>query len=112
MITIQKPNFIYSTFEIDTFKSIYTHLTKFGVTTWSSRWSNVREKMCGNKGYIYLYHAEKHRKKVERKVVKGKRVSTIISRGHWKVRVYRFHKDNVVSAVQHKHHFTVVLKVQ
>lgn len=112
MITIQKPNFIYSKFEIDTFSSIYSRLASFGVPTWSNRWSNVREKIRGGDEYIYLYHAEKHRKKVERKVVKGKRVSTIISRGHWKIRIYRFRKENVVSAVQNKHHFNVVLKVQ
>ena len=112
MITIQKPNFIYSTFEIDTIDNIYSRLSRFGVPTWSSRWVNVRESLNKKDEYIYLYHAEKHRKKVERKVVKGKRVSTIISRGHWKIRIYRFRKESIVSAVQHKHHFNVVLKVQ
>lgn len=108
MIIIQKPNFIYSSFEIDTIDNIYSRLSRFGPPIWRCGLSNVRAK----DEYIYLYHAEKHRKKVERKVVRGNRVSTIISRGHWKVSVYRFHKENIVSAVQHKHHFNVVLKVQ
>ncbi len=109
MIKIQKPNFIYSTFEVTTFDNIYSRLSKYGIPTFGGKWSNVRVKFNNEDDYIYLYHAEKHRKKVERKVVRGKKVSTIISRGHWKVRVYRFRKGNVISSVQHKHHFTVVL---
>ncbi len=109
MIKIQKPNFLHSTFEVTTFDNIYTRLFNYGVPTWGSKWSNVRKNVRVKDDYIYLYHAEKHRKKVDRKVVRGKKVSTIISRGHWKVRVYRFLKWNVISAVQHKHHFTVVL---
>lgn len=117
MITIKKPNFVYSTFTITKFDEIYSRLARFGVPSWGggsdSRYSNVRvpvNRLTGSE-YIYVYHAEKHRKKVERTVVNGKKVSKIVEHGHWKVRVFRFRKGNIVSAEQFRKHFKVTISV-
>ena len=112
MITIQKPNFLHSSFTITTRDTLSIRISRFGIPTWGNKCENVRTGYRGNDDYIYVYHAEKHRKKVERKIVRGKKVSTIIEHGHWKVRVFKFKKDNIVSAKQFKNHFEVVLKVQ
>lgn len=110
MITIQKPNFLYSEFTVDTRNDLDYRLSRYGSQIWGSGYSNVRSGIKDD--YIYVFHAEKRRKKVERTVKRGKKVSTIISRGHWVVRVFRFKKTNVVKAEQFKNHFNVVLKVQ
>ena len=117
MITIKKTNFVYSTFTITKFDEIYSRLARFGAPTWGggsdSHYSNVRvpvNRLTGSE-YIYVYHAEKRRKKVERTVVRGKKVSKIVEHGHWKVRVFRFRKENIVSAEQFRHHFKVTINV-
>ena len=112
MITIQKPNFLHSSFTITTRDTLESRISRFGILTWINTCYGVRTPFRCNDDYIYVYHAEKHRKKVNRTITRGKKISTIIERGHWKVRVFKFKKDNIVSAKQFKNHFEVVLKVQ
>ena len=112
MIKIQKPNFLYSSFTIRSIKDVEWKLARFGNITYGSKIKNARAKINDDND-VYFFHAEKHRKKVERKISKnGKRTSKIISRTHWKVRVFRFRHENIVSGVQYKHHFEVTLKMQ
>jgi len=69
--------------------------------------------------YVYLTHFQKFRKKVYRhgdtfpKIFNDEMVltdaSTIVEHAHWKVTIYKFLIDRVISARQHTRRFDVVL---
>ena len=69
---------------------------------------------------VYVYHAEKQRARFKKEVIlfksgpnkgqiKTKKV-TKIKLGGWKIRVFRFPAERVLSVKQHARHFDIVLK--
>lgn len=57
---------------------------------WSTGTNGVGYTKIGTSDTIRVYNLEKHRKVVHRTVVKGKKTSKIVKRGHWVAFVYDF----------------------
>ena len=124
IVIADTPNFLHASFEVRTKDSIYHKMTSYGNYSiggrraGSSSWSGVVDHRGEN---IFLYVAEKLRKKTKvvpltKKHTKktgdnaNKFKTEIIRRNHWKVRVYKFPLDRVISAEQGNRTFKVTLK--
>lgn len=57
---------------------------------WSTGTNGTGYVQRTNEDTIRVYNLEKHRKVVHRTVVKGKKTSKIVKRGHWVAFVYDF----------------------
>ena len=111
MITVvpRENNFLYSSFEVRTKESIEYRLAQFGgvYTCGSKRGQSYSGRV--KDGFIFLFIAEKFRRKAAHSIVPhGHRAknrvtikeSTPLRDSHWKVRVYKFPLDRVISAKQ------------
>lgn len=112
MITVvpRPNNFLYSSFEVARKRDIEYRMANYGITTFGGS----RDKSYNGRvkdGFIYLYTTQKFRKKTKvvpltKKHTKktgenaNKFKTEIIHRSHWKVRVYKFPLDRVITANQ------------
>ena len=117
MIEFAKPNFLYTSFEVRTKSEIPYKMANYGIPTIGSHTvDNVRSNFNGivdrKHEYVYLFHAEKQRKKTKVVQIVGKNPkrkngantekfeTQFVRHGHWKVRVFRFKLDRVHAAQQ------------
>ena len=112
MITIvpRENNFLYSEFETATKQGIESRMSNYGNTCFGGRTGQSYNGRVKN-GFIFLYTAQKFRRKNKTvyKFGKAKKrngannhnfTTEIIRRSHWKVRVYKFPLDRVITADQ------------
>ena len=127
MITFDRPNFVYRTMDVDRKSQIDDYLANLGTcfTVGGGRGIQYRGRVDRNGEFIYLYHAEKRRRRTQPAMIKGKPQyhtkvvngatytvadRKIISKTHWCVRVFKFPISAIKSAHQFTNHFKVVIK--
>ena len=112
MITVvpRENNFFYYGFETNTKDGILARMANYGILTFGGG-RNSKYNGRVKDGFIFLYTAQKLRRKTKivpltKKHTKKtgeneKKFKTeVIRNAHWKVRVYKFPLDRVISAVQ------------
>lgn len=121
MITMvpRQDNFLYSTFEVSRKRDVEYRMANYGITAFGGKRGQSYNGRVKD-GFIFLYTAQKYRKKTQvvpltKKHTKktgensNKFKTNIIHRGHWKVRVYKFPLDRVITADQGLRTFKITI---
>ena len=121
MITVvKKPdNFLYSAFETSQKAGIDSVMSSYGFLTVGGK--SYRGRVSANKEFIFLYTAQKFRRKTKvvpltkkHKVKNGtndKKFKTeLVRHAHWEVRVFRFPLSRVIEAKQESRTFKVTIE--
>ena len=123
MITVVKKedNFRYTTFETGTKAGIESRMASYGTYSAGGNRRNGTSyygRVSGNKEFIFLYTAQKFRRKTvhtikkpgkKDKIQQTQRISTPVRAGHWKVQVFKFPLDRVITAKQESRTFKVTI---
>ena len=124
MITVvKKPdNFLYKTFETAQKAGIDAVMSSYGFfTVGGSRGKSYRGRVSVNKEFIFLYTAQKFRRKTKmvpltkkHKVKNGandKKFKTeLVRHAHWEVRVFKFPLSRIIEAKQESRTFKVTIE--
>lgn len=122
MITVVKneDNFRYTSFITQQKCGVESRMCNYGLYTFGgSRGKSYSGRVSLDGKFIFLYTAQKFRRKCEHKIIKPskrakvqevRKESTPIRQAHWEVKVYKFPLDRVIEAKQLERTFKITIK--